>query len=70
MKTLSVVPLNTFKFPTDSVENVYAAREVNHVTQEVINIVCYRTEDDTTHSAIVNPDGTFTIRNSVEKMKK
>lgn len=70
MKTLSVVPLNTFNFPADSVENVYAAREVNHITQEVSNIVCYRTVNGATHSAVVNSDGTFTNRASAEKMKK
>ena len=59
-----------FPTPKDSVEYVYSAVETNNTTGEALNLVCYRTQDGKTHQSIVNDDGTFVVRLSVEKMKK
>lgn len=69
MKTLSITT-KELPFPSDCVEQIYKAVEIDHITQISVDLVCYRTKDGMTHQDIVNPDGTFTTRQSAGKMSK
>lgn len=68
-RTLAIRPLNSLTPPGDSVEHVYSAVEYDTDTGDnEIKIVCYRTADGMTRSAVMIKGG-YETRRWVGKFK-